>query len=301
LSDKAPTYPYIRLDYQPFSWLRFNYTHAWLKSDVLDSTRSYTIPSGMYGGIREVFIPKFMASHSLDFTILKGLNVAIGESMIYTDQINIGYLIPVMFFKAYDNYVGSGGITRGSNGQFFFQVNSRNLLRNTHFYATLFFDEIKMGALFDKEKQRNQLGYLAGASITDFLLPYLTLGTEYTRIRPFVYRNFLPAQNYTSSSYLLGEWMGSNADRVSVYAKYTVIPRLKMSLMYSHIRKGGQGTLDQQYEQQPQPPFLFDFQRRSDEVLFKTSYEFTYRFNLQMWYRRLDKDNTFSFGLTYGL
>ena len=32
LSNKAPTYPYIRFDYRPFKWISFNYTHAWLNS-----------------------------------------------------------------------------------------------------------------------------------------------------------------------------------------------------------------------------------------------------------------------------
>jgi hypothetical protein len=45
LSDKAPTYPYIRFDYQPFPWLRFNYTHAWLSSNVIDSGDTRLIPS----------------------------------------------------------------------------------------------------------------------------------------------------------------------------------------------------------------------------------------------------------------
>jgi len=43
LSDKAPTYPYLRLDLQLLPWLRFHYSHAWLKSDIPDSAKSYTI------------------------------------------------------------------------------------------------------------------------------------------------------------------------------------------------------------------------------------------------------------------
>lgn len=301
LSDKAPTYPYIRLDLQPLPWLHFNYTHAWLKSDVVDSNRSYTIPSGIYGGIREVFVPKFMASHSFDFALARGLHLAVGESMIYNDQVNIAYLLPIMFFKAYDNYAGSGSITRGSNGQFFFQLNSRNQVRNTHLYAGLFIDEIKLGGLFNKTRQRNQLGYTIGGSVTDIGLPYLTAGAEYTRIRPFVYRNFLPAQDYTSSGYLLGDWLGSNADRLQLFLKYTPVARLKLQARYAHIRKGGAGTLEQQYNQQPQPPFLFDFRERTDELYFSASYEYIHRLYLNTYLRRLGSEQAFYIGMTYGL
>lgn len=303
LSDKAPTYPYIRFDLQPLPWLRFNYTHAWLKSNVVDSNLSYRFPTGVYGGYREVLVPKYMASHSLDFTLMRGLNFAIGESMIYSDRLNIGYLLPIMFFKAYEHYEVSGNATRGANAQFFFQFNSRNQIKKTHLYAGLFIDEIKMSAIFDKAKQRNQIGYTVGGSVTDLLgLSYLTAGAEYTRIRPFVYRNFLPAHNYTNNDYLLGDWMGNNADRYQFFLKYTPLPRLKLQARYAHIRKGGPGTLDQQYNVQvPQPDFLFDFQERVDELYFSGSYEWLHRLYLSSSFRRFGTDRSFTIGVTYGL
>lgn len=302
LSDKAPTYPYIRFDYQPLPWLTFNYTHAFLQSNLIDSQRSYTVPTSIFGGVREVEISKFMASHSIDFRIMKGLNFSMGESVIYNDNLNIGFLIPVMFFKAVDNRNSAGSISKGSNGQFFFQASSRNQLRNTHLYATLFIDEIKVSAVFDKQKQRNQLGYTVGGSLTDIGgIRYLTAGVEYTRIRPFVYRNFLTAQNYTHDGYLLGDWMGNNADRTVGFVKYTPLPKLKLQLRYSYMRKGGPGTLVQQYADPTQPPFLFDLQQRSDELLFNASYEYLHRLCFNGYYRRFDKHESIFIGMTYGL
>lgn len=302
LSDKAPTYPYIRLDLQPLPWLRFNYVHAWLQSGLVDSSQSYTIPSGINGGIRQVDIQKFMAQHSLEFRLKRGLFFTLGESVIYNDNLNIGYLIPIMFFKAVDQITGARSIDRGSNGQFFFQLLSRNQIKNTQLFATLFVDEIKTSAIFNKTKQRNQLGYTVGISRTDIGgIRYLTLGAEYTRIRPFVYRNFLPGQDYSQAGYALGDWMGNNADRLCVFAKYTPLPRLKLQAQYSHLRKGGAGTLDQQYNQQPQPPFLFDFQGRSDEVIVGASYEYVHRMCFNLNYRRFDQLKTMNIGVTYGL
>lgn len=300
LSDKAPVYPYIRLDYQPLPWLKFNYTHAWLRSNIIDSSDSYPIPTG--SGFRPVEIAKYMASHSIDIRLKKGLILSLGESMIYNDRLNIGYLIPIMFFKAFDNNNNTGAIEKGSNGQFFFQLSSRDQLKNTHLYGTLFIDEVKLTSLFNKTQQRNQLGYTIGGSLTDVAgINYLTLGVEYTRVRPFVYRNLLPAQDYVHQGYSLGDWLGSNADRVIVYSRYTPLPRLKLYARYTHLRKGGAGTLDQQYLQQPQPPFLFDFQQRSDEFLLNASYEYIHRLYLNMQVRRFDQRNMFSFGVTYGL
>jgi hypothetical protein len=300
-SDKAPTYPYIRVDLQPTNWLRFNYTHAWLKSDIPDSAKSYTIPSGIWGGVREVMVPKFMAQHSIDIRIKKGLHAMLGESMLYTDQLKLGYFIPVMFFKAFDNYTGNNNITRGSNGQFFFQLSLRNQLRNTHLYATLLVDEIKVSKIFNQLERRNQIGYTIGGNVTDLGLPYLTVGAEFTRIRPFVYRNFLPAQNYSSAGFLLGDWMGSNADRFYVFASYTPAPRVKGLLRYQLVRKGSEGTLQQQYFVQPQPPFLFGNKKTWSDVLLQCNYEYKPRLQTQAYLRLLNGRLTYSAGLSYGL
>lgn len=301
LSDKAPTYPYLRLDLQLSPWLRFNYSHAWLKSDIPDSSKSYTIADSLYGGVREVMVQKFLAQHSLDIRLMKGLHLMLGESILYTDRLNLGYFIPVMFFKAFDNYSGNNSITRGSNGQFFFQVSSRNQLCNTHLYASLFIDEIKISKVFSELERRNQLGYTLGATITDIGLPYLTLGAEYTRIRPFVYRNFLPAQNYTSAGFAMGDWMGANADRFYLFANYTPIPRLKILARYQWMRKGSEGTLQQQYFVQPQPRFLFGNKKQWSDFLFKASYEVIPRLYTQLHVRSLSGNMHFNAGLNYGL
>ena len=313
LSDKSPAYPFIKLDYKPLRWLSFNYMHAWLNSGILDSARTY--PTGIstptYGARREFFIPKFYAIHSIDFAPTKGLNIVVGESIVYSDRLDVGYLIPVLFYKAYDNIVNNNNINAGSNGQLFVQVSSRNHIRKTHLYGSLFIDEIRVSSIFDKAKSRNQLGYTVGASMTDIGIPYLTMGIEYTRINPFVYRNLLPAQDYSNSHYSLGDWMGNNADRFIYYIRYTPVARLKCLLRYQSIRKGGAGTLDQQYFQQPQPPFLFNQQFKQSELELQASYEWFNRLNLYWQFDALHvknyilnntvTNNQVTLGVRYGL
>lgn len=310
LSDKAPTYPYIRLDYQPFSWLHFNYTHAWLNSNIIDSAATYRTGTVGVGDFRDQYIPKYMATHTLLFKPTKGLDIAIGESIVYSDKTDIGFFIPINLFKLYDNNRSNYNIRAGSNGQYFLQVSSRNHLKNTHLYGSLFIDEINVGNMFNRAKSRNQLGYTLGAAVTDLLLPYLTLGAEYSRVNPFVYNNLIPAQTYTQYNSSLGDWMGNNFDRAILFAKFTPLPRLKTYLRYQHIRKGGPGTVDQQYNAVPQPPFLFDFQKKRSDIFFQVSYEFVNNFHLMGTYESLsqtlangttNKANTMLIGLSYGL
>ena len=293
LSDKAPSYPFIRFDYKPLKWLSLFYMHAWLNSNIIDSSRSIPTGNTAYGGRQEFYVPKYLSIHSVNVTPVKGLDFTFGESIVYNDPSLVGYLIPVMFFKVYDNLVNNNNINASSNGQLFLQVSSRNHVPKTHIYGTLFIDEIRISSVFDPVKSRNQLGATLGLSRTDLIIPYLTVGLEYTRINPFVYRNLLPAQNYISSSYPLGDWMGNNADRFLVSVRYTPVPRVKMLMRYQLTRKGGDGSIDQQYFQQPQPGFLFDPQSRQKSLEFRTSFEWINRLNL---YGAFQSQQTKSYG-----
>ena len=311
LSDKPPAYPFIRLDFKLFPWLSFNYAHTWLNSALIDSNRTYGTGNTVYGGERQFYIKKFLATHSLQIKINKGLDFAVGESIVYSDRLDVGYLFPIMFFKVYDNIINNSNILTGSNGQVFFQLNSRNQLPKTHLYSTLFIDEIRVSTIFDKNKSRNQLGFTLGGSVTDVFIPYLTIGLEYTRMNPFTYQNLIPAQNYTSYDYSLGDWMGNNFDRLTYSLKYTPIPRLKCRLTYQLIRKGGAGTVEQQYFQQPQPSFLFDKQFSQKEISANITYELINNLNIYGIFSSKSINNypslqnskltNFNVGFTYGL
>ena len=311
LSNKSPSYPYIRLDYKPLKWLNFNYTHAWLNSNIADSSLSYFTNTGRIDNdFRLVFVQKYLATHSIEVEAMKGLNIAIGESIVYSDKMDPGFLIPINLFKFYDNNRSNYLIEAGSNGQYFLSLSSRNQIKNTHLYCTLFIDEIKVSSIFNKIESRNQLGYNLGGSITDVFIPYLSLGAEYTRVNPFVYSNLIPAQTYTSYNYSLGDWIGNNFDRAILIAKYTPIAKLKLVARYQKIRKGGAGTIYEQYTAQPQPNFLFDYIKTRTDIFFQARYEYINNIylttSLTLMQTKLAnentvKDNTYQFGISVGL
>ena len=311
LSNKVPSYPYIRLDYKPLKWLNFNYSHAWLNSNIADSSLSYFTNSGRIDNdFRLVFIQKFLATHSIEVEAMKGLNIAIGESIVYSDKMDPGFLIPINLFKFYDNNRSNYLIEAGSNGQYFLSLSSRNQLKNTHLYSTLFIDEIKVSSMFNKTESRNQLGFNLGGSITDIFIPYLNLGAEYTRVNPFVYSNLIPAQNYTSYNYSLGDWMGNNFDRAILFAKYTPIAKLKLLGRFQIIRKGGLGSIYEQYVFQPQPAFLSDFIKTRSDIFLQARYEYINNIYLtssltlmqtKLANGALIKDNTYQLGISVGL
>lgn len=311
LSDKSPVFPLIRFDYRPFPWLTFNYAHIWLNSNIIDSARTYPTGNTVYGGMRVFYQPKFMAIHSITMRIKKGLSLSLGESMIYNDHLQLPYLIPILFFKVYDYANTNSNNLASSNGQIFFQINSRNLVPKTNLYSTLFIDELRASTFFDPQKSRNQLGYTVGIERTDLLIPYFTLGLEYTKVRPFVYQNLIPAEDYTNHGYYLGDWMGNNFDRFTISARYTPLPRLKCLARFQYGRKGGAGSIFDQYFTQPQPGFLFNLQQKTKTYFLQCSYEwinnlyfnasYTGQFIQDVANNQNNKMQSFQAGISYGL
>jgi hypothetical protein len=284
LSDKAPAYPFYALNYQPSAWLKFNYMHAWLESGVLDTRASYDLNNKVYGGVRQQYLPKFFATHSVEIAPMKGLKLNLGESIMYSENLQLAYMLPVTFFKAFDNQKYADNILSGSNGQFFFGFSSRNQLSNTHLYGQWMIDEIRLSTAFNSGKSRNQLGYQLGASVTDLFLPYLTFNAEYTRLNPFMYRNFIAAQNYSNANYSLGDWMGSNADRIFFSAKYHPKANLSLEAFAFSLRKNGEGSLETQYFAEPQPKFGFDPQYKRTKMGLNAQYQLWHNLMLNFSY-----------------
>lgn len=310
LSQKAPSFPFIRLDINPVDWLHFNYFHAWLSSDVIDSTLIYYSEEGDQ---RFQFREKYIASHTLTFIPTKGLNISIGESIIYADKLEILYLIPITFFRIADHYLSRQYNAAGGNAQLFASVSSKGHLKNTHLYGTLFIDEITLNGLFDSYKQRNQVGFTLGSSVTDLPFDNLTLKLEYSKIYPYVYRHYIPTTTYESASYVLGHWMGNNSDQVYVSLKYRIVRGLEAFAWLRYIRKGEAGTADGQYLQ-PQPPFLFGLRTNYTylgaqvkyeilhELFVRARYQFTKTSEQQEDLKFIDKSiNEFHFAVYYGL
>jgi Capsule assembly protein Wzi len=274
-STKAPSYPYLRFQQRIGKWLQFEYTHGILSSGLVDTPNSYrTMNLGVYGGQRFKLIPKYYVNHALQMRLMKGLDLQIGESVVYSDKIQFGYWMPILFFKAWDQYVSGNNINAGSNTQLYAQVSSRNQLRYTHLYGSLFIDEISPTAILSPSKSRNQLGFQVGTSVTDLpFLPYVSFNAEYTRLNPFVYAHLHPSQDYTSSGYVMGDWIGSNADKAIIEIRYTPTPRLRLTLRGERIRKGDEGNAELQYFARPQPLLLWGLQRKEYNTHFLFQYE----------------------------
>ena len=268
-SNKAPSYPQIKLRVPVTDWLDFIYLHAELNSNVIDSTRSYFANSSAVDPyFREVDRVKYMAAHMIEFTPARGVDLSLGESVVYSDRGPLLiYLIPIMFFKSAEHYNGDK-----DNIQWFANLDL-NLIRNTNVYFSLFIDDLALDDLLKADRQRNYLGFTAGFQTYDVLLKNLELTAEYTRINPWVYTHKFTATEFTNNGYIMGSWMGQNADNIYLDLSYRPVRSVLFGGSMQVFRKGGLKDISYQY-QYPSQPFLYGPLREERSVGFHARYQF---------------------------
>lgn len=233
-SNRAPTYTRLMLNIAPRDWIELNYSHGFLMSGVLDSLRSYN------AGIRErnVFVPKFIASNMLTIKAMKGLHISAGNSVVYSDYINPGFLIPFMFFKSIDHqsYYG-GGNFGGQNSQMYVDVSSRQL-HKLHLYSTLYVDEIAFGRMWEEDEHSNFLSFKKGFRYSNMFNTNVSVIVEHTRTNAIVYRHFVNTTTFASNGYGLGHYLGDNSEELYLALVYKPIPKLYTRLEYTKAQKG---------------------------------------------------------------
>jgi len=263
LSDKAPSFTKLELDVQFTDWLRLHYFHGFLHSDLMDSTtyiNTSVLDRPTYDRRQ-----KYYAFHVFSLTPNSNWTINLGESIIYSDQLEPIYFIPVMFFRLADHFYQRGGSDTGDNAQMFIDVNYKNYSLRTKFYSTLFLDELSFGAISGDENSPASIAYTFGFQTTDFPLDNSLLTVEYSRLNPFIYMNGNDAQTYTSHSYPLGHWIGANGDIFTFKYYYKLYRWADIDIYYSYIRKGEKDTPNAQYEL-PYPDFLHGLQSTNSNL-----------------------------------
>jgi len=271
LSNNAPSYPQIKLQFQLSKDISFIYFHGELNSNVVDSSRSYIIiyNNPAYIKSRTIEHTKYIAAHQIEFSIWNGFDLALGESVIYSDRGPLLiYLIPVMFFKAAEHYNDDK-----DNCQLFGSLDL-NLIKNVNLYFSLFIDEINTDQLFDPYRSHRQIAFNSGIQLFDLPFTNTDVRLEYTRLNPAVYNHSIPSVTFENNGFVLGNWMGQNSD--NLYCEVGIIPKqgLRFSLFGNIFRKGAALSIFDQYsERQGEKPFLFGPLHEERSVGFAIKYQ----------------------------
>ena len=264
LSNKAPSFPFVKLEINPVKWFKFSYIHGSLNSQVIDS-------SGIRRGFSRDHFPKiskYFVAHLFSFTPLKYFNISLGESVIYSDRFEPIYLIPVAFFRLADHYLTDPDESAG-NAQLFGSFWLKSYKLKTKFYGSIFIDELSLGT----SKNPQAIGYNVGVKTIDPIVPESEFIIEYTKILPFVYFHSDKAQTFQNYGYDLGHWIGSNADQIYLSFTKRIIRGLNLQLQYEYTRKGKEESFDE-FRYQPEQIFLWG----KNNYIIKYGVNLTYEF-----------------------
>ena len=239
LSGNSPAVPMITLQLTPCKWFQFEYFHAWLVSNVLDSTYFYlenttnaTQPVVNYRPYN-----KFMAANMFTITPIKQLSLSFGNSIIYAEQtIQAAYLIPIAFYKSLDHLLTKGVRSQNQNSQAFASLSVRPV-DHLQLYGSVFLDEVKFSRFKASNPENNPISYLVGFNWSGWPVKGLSLRGEFMRSYIATYIHSIDVLDYTSNSYSMGHYMGDNAQSIYAELAYRPMRGLLVKLSYTSDAK----------------------------------------------------------------
>ena len=239
LSGRAPAVPMISLQLTPCKWFQFDYFHAWLISNVVDSMSYYLENTTLLGVQDKEYRPynKFMAANMFTFTPIKQLSFSLGNSIIYAERnIQAAYLIPIAFYKSLDHLLTKGIATENQNSQAFASISVRPI-KHLHLYGSFYLDEFSLKRLKPSEPEKNPISYLVGFNWSGWPIKGLSLKGEFVRSYIACYTHSIDVLAWTSNSYNMGHYMGDNAQSIYAELAYRPVRGLLLKMSYTNDTK----------------------------------------------------------------
>ena len=239
MSGRNPAAPMITLQLTPCKWFQLDYFHAWLVSNVLDTTYYYLENTAGSANPIKTYRPynKFMAANMLTFTPIKYVSLSAGNSVIYAEKtIQAAYLIPIAFYKSLDHLLTKGVTPKNQNSQVFASL-SLYPVRHLHLYGSFFVDEMKFSRFKKSDPENNPISYLVGFNWSGWPIRGLNLKGEFTRSNIACYTHSINVLTWESNSYNMGHYMGDNAQSIYAEMSYRPVRGLLLKLSYTNDMK----------------------------------------------------------------
>ena len=239
LSGRAPAVSMISLQLTPCKWFQLDYFHAWLVSNIMDSTYYY-LENTTKGDVQvKNYRPmnKFMAANMFTFTPIQHLSFSVGNSIIYAEQtIQAAYLIPIAFYKSLDHLLTKGLITQNQNSQAFASLSVRPV-KHLQLYGSFYLDEFSIKRLKPSNQENNPISYLVGFNWSGWPIKGLSLKGEFMRSYIACYTHSIDALTWQSNSFDMGHYMGDNAQSIFAELAYRPIRGMLIKMSYTHDTK----------------------------------------------------------------
>ena len=275
LSAHNPAVPMVTLQLTPCKWFQFDYFHAWLVSNVIDSTYYYA-ENYKEGVTKYNYRPanKFMAANMFTFMPCKYVQFGFGNSIVYAERnVQAAYFIPIAFYKSLDHLLTKGMSTENQNSQAFATITVRPT-DHLRLYGSFFLDEFKLARLKKSNPQKNPISYLVGFNWSGWPVKGLALRGEFMRSYIATYVHSIAVLDYTSNSYQMGHYMGANAQSIWLQLSYRPTRSLRLTLDYTRDTKYTaydyiRGDIKNIISQTPFKNAIW----KNDEISFRAVYE----------------------------
>lgn len=279
LSTNAPSFDYFLLRAK-FWRLKFTSLTGFLKTTLIDSTRSYEEVHSSVTYSREEYRRKYIAAHRGELILWPGVKVGVGEAMIYGDRdLDPAYLNPLMFFWSAQHHWGD------RDNEVMEADIKLNLIPGYTFYGAFLVDELYLKGLLTGNA-RNKVAYQGGVYLVDPLgLKDFDLRLEYTRVMPGVYTHKFRVNTYTNYGEILGYWSGENSDDLYLEARYRPSHRWELAPFFSRTRRGEHTEMPWAHSEPGRYPFLFGTVEWTRSFGLKVSYRPVEEFIISMGYK----------------
>ena len=224
----------VTLQLTPCKWFQFDYFHAWLPSNVPDSTYYY-VENDREGVTQREYRPanKFMAANMFTFMPCKYVQFSFGNSIVYAERnVQAAYFIPIAFYKSLDHLLTKGLSSENQNSQVFGTITVRPT-DHLRLYGSFFLDEFKFARLKKSNPEHNPVSYLVGFNWSGWPVRGLALRGEFMRSYIACYTHSIAVLDYTSNSYNMGHYMGDNAQSIFLQLAYRPSRGLRLTLDYT--------------------------------------------------------------------
>jgi len=237
MSTKAPSFTQIRFHANPVSWFRFNYFQGWVNSLIYDSSAAFWSHTESMSPSRVVpYKDKYVVANLATFSVMKELDVSLGNAFVYGPNFRFETLIPFLYYKVMDHNTGR---IRGDdgNGMIFSDFKVR-FPQDYLFYGSTYIDVINLRDLLNGRFDNQWLAFTVGAKRFNLFIPMLDVSLEYSRVNPWNYENRNDLASYKHLGYQLGHWIGQNADQLRLQVNYSHFRGLKHFVYAEWVRKG---------------------------------------------------------------
>jgi hypothetical protein len=237
-------------DYSPPNFFLRANAKVWKINYLFQLNRLTGNERGSVGGSSagKRYPEKYMAFHHASVNIGKKLNLGFFESVVFTptDSINggkfdVGYLNPVIFYRAIEQQFGStDNALLGIDFKW-------NALKGVSLYGQAVLDEfVAREAFSSKGWWGNKYALQAGLKYIDVGgINNLDLQLEANVVRPFTYSHDKQS-NYSNYSQALAHPLGANFNELVAIVRYQPIPKLNLSAKLFYA-KTGRDSVNQNY------------------------------------------------------